>query len=81
MMMIMGKRKILSARLTAGLVTLIIGSLLAIGCLYWFLLKDLPSPTKLTSSSLPQSTQIFDRNGTLLYTIYAMKNPIALANP
>ncbi|MCL4419023.1 transglycosylase domain-containing protein [Patescibacteria group bacterium] len=39
-----------------------------------FILKDLPSPTRLSSSELPQSTQIFDRNGVLLYTIYARKN-------
>ncbi len=42
--------------------------------LLMFLLKDLPSPTKLTSSLLPQSTQIFDRNDRLLYTVYAQKN-------
>ncbi len=41
---------------------------------YIFILKDLPSPTKLSSSNIPQSTQIFDRNGVLLYTIYAKKN-------
>ncbi len=39
-----------------------------------FFLKDLPSPTRLSSSSIPQSTQIFDRNGKLLYTIYENKN-------
>ncbi len=41
---------------------------------YWFILRDLPSPTKLSSTSIPQSTQIFDRNGKLLYTIYNNKN-------
>jgi len=41
---------------------------------YFVILKDLPSPTRLTSSSIPQSTQIFDRNGELLYTIYSQKN-------
>jgi penicillin-binding protein 1C len=74
MMMHMGKRKVFSARLTAGFVTLILGVAITLGCLYWFLLRDLPSPTKLSSTSLPQSTQIFDRHGTLLYTIYANKN-------
>lgn len=63
-----------SARLTAGFLTLLVGLLIFVGCLYWFLLRDLPSPTKLSSNSLPQSTQIYDRNGTLLYTIYAQKN-------
>lgn len=41
---------------------------------YVFILKDLPSPTKLGSTALPQSTQIFDRNGTLLYTIHGNRN-------
>lgn len=41
---------------------------------YFFILKDLPLPTQLSSSSVPQSTQIFDRNDKLLYTIYAKKN-------
>lgn len=42
--------------------------------LYLSVLKDLPSPTNLSSSSIPQSTQIFDRQDKLLYTIYANKN-------
>ena len=41
---------------------------------YFFILKDLPLPTKLNSSNTPQSTQIFDRNQKLLYTIYSAKN-------
>lgn len=41
---------------------------------YYFILKDLPSPTKLSSSAIPQSTQIFDRNDKLLYTIHGNKN-------
>jgi len=41
---------------------------------YLIILKDLPSPTKLSSYSLPKSTRIYDRNETLLYTIYAQKN-------
>ena len=41
---------------------------------YFYILKDLPLPTKLNSSSAPQSTQIFDRNQKLIYTIYAAKN-------
>ncbi len=39
-----------------------------------FIFKDIPSPTRLASSSIPQSTQIYDRNGKLLYAIYANKN-------
>lgn len=39
-----------------------------------FILRDVPSPTKLSSPTIPQSTQIFDRNGKLLYSIYTNKN-------
>ena len=48
--------------------------------LYLFILRDLPSPTKLSQAPLPVSTQIFDRHGRLLYEIYAEKNrtPIPL---
>ncbi len=48
--------------------------LVLLGLFYFFVLRDLPSPTKLASTSLPQSTHIYDRNGTLLYTIYTNKN-------
>lgn len=41
---------------------------------YLFILKDLPLPTKLSSTSTPQSTLIYDRNGKLLYNIYDKKN-------
>src|SRR3990167_706660 len=45
-------------------------------------LKDLPSPSKLTSDQFPVSTQIFDRNGQILYEIYADHNrtPITLSD-
>ncbi len=52
--------------------------LIALGILfipfYIFILKDLPSPSRLPTASLPQSTKIYDRNHTLLYTIYSQKN-------
>ncbi|MCX6725975.1 MAG: transglycosylase domain-containing protein [Candidatus Shapirobacteria bacterium] len=48
-------------------------SLLLIVILFW-IFKDLPSPTKLGSSTFPASTLIYDRNGKLLYEIYAEKN-------
>jgi 1A family penicillin-binding protein len=41
---------------------------------YYFILRDLPLPTRLGSSSNPQSTLIYDRNGKLLYNIYDKKN-------
>ncbi|RJR24107.1 PBP1A family penicillin-binding protein [Candidatus Microgenomates bacterium] len=51
--------------------------------IYFSILKDLPSPTKLSSpDSFPVSTKIFDRNGKLLYDIYVEKNrtPITLTD-
>jgi len=41
---------------------------------YFYVLKDLPSPTRLSTTNLPQSTKIYDRRQRLLYTIYADKN-------
>lgn len=48
--------------------------LLFLVAFYIYILKDLPSPTALSSSSLPQSTQIYDRHETLLYTIFSNRN-------
>jgi len=41
---------------------------------YFYILKDLPSPTRLSSPQNPQSSKIYDRSGNLLYTVYANKN-------
>ncbi|MCL4360300.1 transglycosylase domain-containing protein [Patescibacteria group bacterium] len=41
---------------------------------YLTIFKDLPSPTKLGAYDIPISTKIYDRNGTLLYDIYANQN-------
>ncbi len=38
-----------------------------------YFLWGIPLPTKLTSQELPVSTKIFDRNGSLVYEIYADK--------
>jgi len=48
--------------------------------LFWFILKDLPSPTKLSSYAYPVSTKILDRNGELIYEIYAdeRRTPVSL---
>jgi penicillin-binding protein 1C len=44
-----------------------------------YVLRDLPSPTRLTSSeNYAVSTQIFDRNGTLLYEIFADENRVPI---
>src|SRR3989338_2866395 len=70
------KRKPLNAKF------LIFFFVLSCAFLYLFLLlfKDVPSPTKLSSGDFPVSTQILDRNGNLLYEIYADQNrtPIKL---
>ncbi|MBU2577832.1 PBP1A family penicillin-binding protein [Patescibacteria group bacterium] len=61
---------------------LILGFIL-LGIIYFSILRDLPSPTKLSSpNSFPVSTKIFDRNGELLYDIYVEKNrtPISLSS-
>lgn len=56
-----------------ALAVLFIGGLLTL----LYLLKDLPSPRRLThSDNYAVSTQIFDRNGTLLYEIFADENRI-----
>ncbi|NTU69807.1 penicillin-binding protein [bacterium] len=43
----------------------------------WFA-KDLPSPDKINSRILSESTQILDRNGNLIYEIHGDKNRIVL---
>lgn len=44
-----------------------------------YLYKQLPSPSNLTSSeNFPVSTQVFDRNGKLLYEIYGNENRIPI---
>lgn len=48
---------------------------------YCLLIKDLPSPSELTTRQVDVSTKIYDRNGILLYTIYKDQNrtPVKLA--
>lgn len=60
------RKKAVFYSICALLFAIIIGSV--------FLLKDLPSPRRLThSDNYSVSTQIFDRNGQLLYEILPMK--------
>lgn len=42
--------------------------------LFYIFLQDLPHPRELTTRQIPQTTKIFDRNGILLYEIYASQN-------
>ena len=50
--------------------------------LFIYIFRDLPSPTRLSSYPYPISTKILDRNGNLLYEIYANQNrtPIKLSS-
>ncbi len=51
-----------------------IGLVLLVIAFFVFIFKDIPSPTKLSSLDIAQATQLFDRNGKLLYSIYTNKN-------
>lgn len=44
------------------------------GFTYWFIIKDFPSPNKLSYTTISQTTKILDRHGTLLYDIFVDKN-------
>lgn len=52
----------------------LIGGILLIIFLFIFYSRDLPTPSKLSSSNLSQSTRILDRNGIVLYDIYGDQN-------
>lgn len=41
---------------------------------YFFWLKDLPSPARLATTTSSYSTEIYDRNNKLLYTLYSDRN-------
>lgn len=47
---------------------------------YFFVLKDIPSTATIGKTTYPQSTKIYDRNGKLLYTIFAAKNQTFVPN-
>lgn len=53
---------------------LVCALLIAVGVYLKGLQNSLPSPDKLIERSSDQSTQIFDRNGQLLYTVYGNQN-------
>jgi membrane peptidoglycan carboxypeptidase len=50
-----------------GLIAFII---LSFGVFLWFS-RDLPTPGKLSAQNLSQSTKVYDRNGEVLYDVYA----------
>lgn len=61
-------------KLLLGIIPVVVIILIAIGIFYALILKDLPSPTSLGNTTSSYSTQIYDRNGELLYTVYGDRN-------
>jgi 1A family penicillin-binding protein len=59
-----------------------VGIVILVGFLGYGLFKDMPNPKKLSSGEYSESSQIMDRNGKILYEIYADKNrtSVVLAN-
>jgi len=55
---------------------LVFPALIAFSIFYFLfsIFKDLPSPSKLSSYEIPQTTKIYDRSGQLLYEIYTEQN-------
>lgn len=64
----------------AGVVVTVVLVFIPYNAYVW--LKNLPNPQLLTKRDLEVTTKIFDRNGTLLYEVYADQNrtPVALAD-
>lgn len=52
---------------------LIVGIVIFVALFLWYG-RDLPAPGKLISSSLAESTRIYDRKGILLYSVYKDQN-------
>lgn len=74
------RRLKLSKRVKLILLGVLLSILVPVGVVAAVVLKDLPSPKTLESDAFPVSTQIMDRNGILLYEVYAdtRRTPIAL---
>src|SRR5258708_1690748 len=64
-------RKKKTLLILTGLILLII---IVLGVFYLLIIKDLPSPTGLSKTTASYSSQIYDRNGKLLYTLYGNRN-------
>ena len=73
--MILEKQPVKNPRVILGILL----GIISFSLFFFFILKDLPSPTRLNSPTVPQSSQIFDRNDVLLYTIYGQKNQTFIA--
>ncbi|MBP6989342.1 PBP1A family penicillin-binding protein [Candidatus Shapirobacteria bacterium] len=48
--------------------------IIVLGWVGWSLFKDMPNPKKLVSDEYPESSQIYDKNGKILYEFYSEKN-------
>jgi len=71
----MAKKKLL--KLIWRYRTIVFTGLIFIGLATFILiLRSLPSPKQLTTLPFPASTQIYDRNGKLLYEIYSEQNRV-----
>ena len=55
------------------LALVLIGSICIVG-IYFYVFKDLPAPSSLTTKPFPLTTHIRDRHGVELYKIYASQN-------
>ncbi len=51
-----------------------LASILVIGFTYWYVFKDMPSPDRLTTDEIPQTTKILDRSGNQLFDIFVDQN-------
>ena len=65
---------LLGKKIALTVIIISILTILALACVYFYFLKDLPSPAKLNSATVSLSTHIYDRHGAELYTIYANRN-------
>lgn len=68
------KKRLKKVFLNRKNIPVVLGALIFVFLFYVLILKDLPSPTKLSSTSIPQSTQILDRHDKLLFSIYRDKD-------
>jgi 1A family penicillin-binding protein len=58
---------------------ILVGGLIFLVLAGFYVFRNIPNPAKLSSSEYPQSSQIFDRNGKLLYEIYADKRRVPVS--
>src|SRR5258708_26060843 len=69
------RRRTARKQLLTGGLAILIAAVFSIGVealdTYNYYASDLPDPGTLDISQLPQTTQILDRNGTLLYLVHA----------